>query len=71
MEYCNDPNYFERKIEESLTPIMNQEKLQSYATDLLESLNYIHANGIIHSDLKLQNALLQRPEEDEDDSEFP
>ena len=27
MEYANDANYFERKIEESLTPIMNQEKL--------------------------------------------
>lgn len=50
---------------------MNQEKLQSYATDLLESLNYIHANGVIHSDLKLQNALLQRPEDEDDQSEFP
>ena len=23
MEYCNDPNYLERKIEEELTPITN------------------------------------------------
>lgn len=27
MEYCNDAEYFDSKIVERLTPIMNQEKL--------------------------------------------
>jgi serine/threonine protein kinase len=46
---------------------MNQEKLQSYATDILEALSYVHNNGIVHSDMKIQNILLQRPAE----GEFP
>lgn len=66
MEYCNDPNYFEAKIEESLTPIMNQDKLQSYANDILSGLYYLHNSGIIHSDMKIQNALLHRPDDDEE-----
>ncbi len=44
---------------------MNQEKLQSYTMDILEGLSYVHSQGIIHSDMKLQNILLQRPDEDE------
>jgi len=35
MEYCNDANYFEDKIEGRLTPIKNNEKLQSYSIDIL------------------------------------
>jgi serine/threonine protein kinase KIN1/2 len=50
---------------------MNQEKLQSFATDILESLYYIHLNGIVHSDLKLQNALVQKPEDEDEGYDFP
>lgn len=85
MEYCNDPNYLEEKIEnvskrtwsltdgvQRLTPIMNQEKLQSYANDILQGLSYVHSMGIIHSDMKIQNALLQRPdEEDGENGDYP
>jgi serine/threonine protein kinase len=48
---------------------MNQEKLMKYAADLLQGLQYIHSVGVIHSDMKLQNALLQRPPEEEE--EYP
>jgi serine/threonine protein kinase len=44
---------------------MNQEKLQSYCTDILTGLEHIHSQGIIHSDMKIQNVLLNRPDEDE------
>jgi serine/threonine protein kinase len=51
---------------------MNQEKLQSFARDILTGLDYIHAMGVIHSDMKIQNALLQRPEEEDAEAgEFP
>lgn len=51
---------------------MNQEKLQSYVQDILTGLYYIHSLGVIHSDMKIQNALLQRPEEDDRQAgEFP
>ena len=43
---------------------MNQVKLQSFASDILQGLYYTHSSGVIHSDMKLQNALLQRPDED-------
>ena len=48
-----------------LTPITNQDKLQAYALDTLEGLKYIHSQGIIHADLKLQNLLLDRPSAEE------
>lgn len=65
MEYCNDAGYFEDKIETRLTPIMNQVKLQSFSQDILSGLSYIHSLGVIHSDMKLQNALVQRPDQEE------
>ena len=37
----------------------------AYAQDTLEGLKYIHSQGIIHADLKLQNLLLDRPTAEE------
>jgi serine/threonine protein kinase len=37
---------------------MNQSKLQSFAFDILQGLSYLHTSGVIHSDMKLQNALV-------------
>lgn len=82
MEYCNDAGYFEDKIEQvrfkmfknlqRFTPIKNQDKLISYSSDILVGLSHLHQQGIIHSDLKIQNALLQRPEDDESQAgEYP
>ena len=41
-----------------------------YASDILQGLHYIHGLGVIHSDMKLQNALLQRPPPEEEE-EYP
>jgi serine/threonine protein kinase len=49
---------------------MNQGKLQSFACDILQGLDYIHTCGVIHSDMKLQNALVQKPDEAET-GEYP
>ena len=48
-----------------MTPITNNDKLQAYTLDTLEGLQYIHSQGIIHADLKLQNLLLDRPSAEE------
>lgn len=62
MEYCNAADYFvDKLVEPPVEPIMNQEKLALYAMDTLEGLNYVHKNGIIHSDMKQANLLVQKP----------
>lgn len=61
MEYCNDAEYFEKKIVGKHTKIKNEEKLRSYSMDILTGLDYIHRSNIIHADMKLPNILLQRP----------
>jgi serine/threonine protein kinase len=37
-------------------------KLQAYAEEILEGIRYIHNEGIIHDDIKLENILMQTPE---------
>lgn len=40
------------------TPINNNDKLISYAQDILEGLKYIHNSNVIHDDIKLENILM-------------
>ena len=68
MEWCNDANYFQDKIERRHTKIKNEDKLRSYAMDILTALQYIHNSNLIHADIKLPNILLQRPTQEEKES---
>jgi len=43
--------------------------LKAYALDILNGLNEIHKNDIIHCDIKPQNFLLFKNDKDVDDSE--
>ena len=44
--------------------------MQSFLRNILEGLDYIHSRGVIHSDMKLQNALVHK-EDDADDDDYP
>ena len=40
--------------------------MMSYVTDILEGLRYIHKQGIIHHDIKLENLLMQASEREDE-----
>ena len=42
-----------------LTPVNNNQKLLSYAEDILTGLDHCHSQGIVHADIKLENILKQ------------
>jgi serine/threonine protein kinase len=65
MEHCNDAMYLENKLENRKREIKNENKIRNYAKDILEALNLIHGQGIVHADIKLANILLHRPTDDE------
>ena len=48
MEYANKSTYLQEMIYENHTPIEEEQELQIYALDLLQGLNHIHTQGIIH-----------------------
>lgn len=47
-----------------MTPVKNEIKLKSYMNDILESVSYLHKEGIVHCDLKLENILMQKDEDE-------
>jgi len=57
MEYCDKSGYLADKILERTNPVNDNEKLMSYAYDILNGLNYIHQQGVIHADIKTENVL--------------
>ena len=57
MEYANKPFYLNDLIVESHTPIEDEVELKKYAHDILEGIRYLHSQGIIHADIKLENML--------------
>ncbi len=48
------------------TPIANNTKLLGYAEDILEGLKFCHNEGVIHSDIKLENILQCKAETPEE-----
>jgi serine/threonine protein kinase len=72
MEHCDRPDYLAAKVHEvrlfinhlvqKHTPINNNAKLQAYSEEILEGIKYIHDEGIIHDDIKLENILMKTPD---------
>ena len=45
-----------------MTPVGSNQKLLSYAEDILNGLKHVHNEGIVHADIKLENILKQSPD---------
>ena len=60
MEQMNQPEYLKAKIDEDMNQISKELKLQAYMLDIFEGLRYLHQNGIIHADIKLENILANK-----------
>ena len=55
MEYLPHGNMLKRVLDKEA---MNEEKCARFMKNLLETLNYLHSNNIVHRDLKLENILM-------------
>ena len=64
LEYANKPSYLHDLIIEQHTPIEDEAQLKIFARQILEGLAYIHNQGVIHGDIKLENMLTHETEED-------
>ena len=64
MEYANQAMYLSDLIIDGHTPVENEQDLQIYAYDILNGLAYIHKNGIIHGDVKFENMLAHKEDDD-------
>ena len=64
MEYAGfGSNYLQKKIYINHKPI-KEEKLQLWAQDILNAIWYIHKRGVIHTDIKISNILIQTKSEE-------
>jgi serine/threonine protein kinase len=64
MEYANQATYLQELILEQHTPIDDEQELQIFALDILRGIAYIHKQGAIHCDIKLENMLAHKEADD-------
>jgi len=58
MEYAGfGSNYLSKKVLHSNKPV-REDKLQCWATDVLQAIWYMHERGVIHTDIKIDNILI-------------
>lgn len=65
MEYANMATHLQDTVLEQHTPVEDEQELQVYALDLFNAMNYVHSQGIIHCDIKLDNILAHKEEDDQ------
>ena len=74
MEYSYDPEYFVDLLEnvscifklQRITGIENEGLLKLFAYDILSAIKVLNSNGVIHCDIKPQNFLIFKQDDDED-----
>jgi serine/threonine protein kinase len=59
MEYCEDGDLY-KKIREEETEDIPEDTVINWVSQILISLEYLHANKVIHRDLKTQNIFLSK-----------
>ena len=67
MEYCNGGELADalEKYKEKYGKPFSEELVQYFMRQIIDAFKYIHANGVIHRDIKLENILLNyKTEED-------
>lgn len=62
LEAINRPYYLTETIDEELMHIESETQLKAFMADILAGLDYLHSNGVIHADIKLDNILAQEIE---------
>jgi len=69
MEYAGFGSaYLSKKVLLGNKPIRD-DKLQCWSVDVLSAIWYMHERGIIHTDIKIDNILIQTQTEGEDGEE--
>lgn len=58
MEYMNQGSI--RQLIDRFGPFRNEEVLSNYARQILNGLNYLHSQNVIHGDIKAANILTDR-----------
>jgi len=59
MEYAGfGSNYLSKKVLLNQKPV-REDKLQCWAQDVLQAIWYMHERGVIHTDIKIDNILVQ------------
>ncbi|KAI8087617.1 kinase-like domain-containing protein [Gilbertella persicaria] len=70
MELCDQGDLFDYVIrDQDVNPIREEHMVKKLFTQILDGVESMHAAGVYHRDLKLENILL-RCEDDEDEDEF-
>lgn len=74
MEYAGfGSNYLSKKVHLNQKPV-REDKLQCWSYDVLQAIWYMHERGVIHTDIKIDNILIQtQPEEgcEQEEGELP
>jgi len=64
MEYIKGGNLLEFMIESKFLP---EKHIASYIKQLLLACNFLHLQGIVHRDIKLENIMIKRNSNDSGD----